>query len=190
MWRINAAPCFKRSTHSSWCLKEASQAYFYVWMPCQCSNRTMQVAQHQATLPASSRAKKMCAYFRSKCLGSSEAENLTRKSRYKAHGAVRAAGRGLLCGMNVLAALNPFGKMARPKILILTGPTGAGKTDTSIILAKRLKGEIISADSVQVYRGLDIGSDKLPQSEWQGGTSPSLHRQHVMLWHVPDFCML
>jgi tRNA dimethylallyltransferase len=49
----------------------------------------------------------------------------------------------------------------RPKVLILTGPTAVGKTKASLALAEALGGEIISADSVQVYRGLDIGSDKV-----------------------------
>lgn len=49
----------------------------------------------------------------------------------------------------------------RPRIIIITGPTAVGKTKLSLELAKRLDGEIISADSVQVYKGLDIGSDKV-----------------------------
>ena len=48
----------------------------------------------------------------------------------------------------------------RPQVVVITGPTAVGKTDASLALALRLGGEIISADSVQVYRGLDIGSDK------------------------------
>ena len=58
--------------------------------------------------------------------------------------------------------------MGRQKVLIVTGPTGVGKTAASLLLARRLDGEIVSADSVQVYRGLDIGSDKLPETERQG----------------------
>ncbi len=54
------------------------------------------------------------------------------------------------------------------KLLILTGPTGVGKTRISIAIAKALNGEIISADSVAVYRGLDIGSAKIKESETQG----------------------
>jgi tRNA dimethylallyltransferase len=46
------------------------------------------------------------------------------------------------------------------KVIILAGPTATGKTDLSIQLAKRLKGEVVSADSMQVYRGLDIGTAK------------------------------
>lgn len=48
-----------------------------------------------------------------------------------------------------------------PKILIITGPTGVGKTDLSLALAEKLNGEIVSADSVQVYRNLNVGSDKV-----------------------------
>lgn len=50
-------------------------------------------------------------------------------------------------------------------LVILTGPTAVGKTKTSIMLAKRIGGEIISADSMQVYRGMDIGSAKITKSE-------------------------
>ena len=54
------------------------------------------------------------------------------------------------------------------KMIIITGPTAVGKSDISIKLAKRLNGEIISADSIQVYRGLDIGSAKITESEREG----------------------
>ena len=46
-------------------------------------------------------------------------------------------------------------------LIILTGPTAVGKTALSIELAKALNGEIISADSMQVYRHMDIGSAKI-----------------------------
>lgn len=58
--------------------------------------------------------------------------------------------------------------MANPPLVILTGPTGVGKTDLSIRLAKRINGEIISADSIQVYRHFDIGSAKITPDEMQG----------------------
>lgn len=69
----------------------------------------------------------------------------------------------------VHAALGPRGlarmtsdpASPRPAIVVVTGPTAVGKTDLSIRLAKALGGEIISADSVQVYRQLDVGSDKV-----------------------------
>ncbi|MBR4580689.1 MAG: tRNA (adenosine(37)-N6)-dimethylallyltransferase MiaA [Lachnospiraceae bacterium] len=56
----------------------------------------------------------------------------------------------------------------KKRLIILTGPTGAGKTKISIELAKALNGEIISADSMQVYKGLDIGSAKITDEEMQG----------------------
>ena len=46
------------------------------------------------------------------------------------------------------------------KVIILLGPTGVGKTEVSILLAKALGTEIISADSMQIYRGMDIGTAK------------------------------
>ena len=58
--------------------------------------------------------------------------------------------------------------MKKEPLVILTGPTAAGKTKLSISLAKAVNGEIISADSMQVYKGLDIGSAKIKQSEMEG----------------------
>ncbi len=46
------------------------------------------------------------------------------------------------------------------KVLVITGPTGVGKTKVSIEVADTLKGEIISCDSRQIYRGMDIGTAK------------------------------
>ena len=54
------------------------------------------------------------------------------------------------------------------KLVILTGPTAVGKTALSVALAKKIDGEIISADSMQVYRGMDIGSAKVTVEEMQG----------------------
>lgn len=55
-------------------------------------------------------------------------------------------------------------------LLILTGPTAVGKTALSIELAKRVGGEIISADSMQVYRHMDVGSAKVTKEEMDGVT--------------------
>ncbi len=54
------------------------------------------------------------------------------------------------------------------KLLIITGPTAVGKSALSVRLAKKLDGEIISADSMQVYRGMDIGSAKITPTEMEG----------------------
>lgn len=51
--------------------------------------------------------------------------------------------------------------MQKDKIVIVSGPTASGKSDIAIALAKRFNGEIISADSRQVYRGMDIGTGKV-----------------------------
>ncbi len=57
--------------------------------------------------------------------------------------------------------------MKKP-LVVLTGPTAVGKTDASIGLAKALGGEIISADSMQVYQYMDIGSAKVRPEEMEG----------------------
>lgn len=53
-------------------------------------------------------------------------------------------------------------------LLIITGPTAVGKTSLSISLAHALHGEIISADSMQVYRGMDVGTAKITEAEMDG----------------------
>ena len=53
-------------------------------------------------------------------------------------------------------------------LIVLTGPTAVGKTSLSISLAKAVNGEIISADSMQVYKYMDIGSAKIRSEEMQG----------------------
>ena len=54
--------------------------------------------------------------------------------------------------------------MEKQPLVVLTGPTAAGKTKLSIELARAINGEIISADSMQVYRHMDIGSAKIRKS--------------------------
>lgn len=58
--------------------------------------------------------------------------------------------------------------MNKPKVIIIVGPTASGKTSLSIALAKECNGEIISADSRQVYRGLDLGTGKVTETEMDG----------------------
>ena len=61
---------------------------------------------------------------------------------------------------------NPSNK--KKPMVILTGPTAVGKTALSIELAKRIHGAVISADSMQVYKHMDIGSAKIMPEEMQG----------------------
>jgi len=58
--------------------------------------------------------------------------------------------------------------MKKIPLIILTGPTAVGKTDLSIKLAKDMNAEIISADSMQIYEYMDIGSAKVTEEEMQG----------------------
>jgi len=54
------------------------------------------------------------------------------------------------------------------KIIAIVGPTAVGKTKLSTRLAKKLNGEIISGDAMQIYRGLDIGTAKVTHEEMEG----------------------
>ena len=58
--------------------------------------------------------------------------------------------------------------MEKKKLILIAGPTAVGKTGLSIMLAKKIGGEIISADSMQVYRDMNIGSAKITKEEMQG----------------------
>lgn len=58
--------------------------------------------------------------------------------------------------------------MSKIPVIVIVGPTAVGKTSLSIELAKKLDGEIISGDSMQVYRGLDIGTAKITPEEMDG----------------------
>jgi len=55
-----------------------------------------------------------------------------------------------------------------PKAIVVCGPTATGKSDLAVLLAKKFDGEIISADSRQVYQGLDLGSGKITKREMMG----------------------
>ncbi|GIP25854.1 tRNA dimethylallyltransferase [Paenibacillus sp. J23TS9] len=68
----------------------------------------------------------------------------------------------------------------KPKLLVLVGPTAVGKTKLSIELAKELNCEVISGDSMQVYREMDIGTAKINQNEMQGIP------HHLIDIHSPD----
>lgn len=59
-------------------------------------------------------------------------------------------------------------KKTLPKLIVILGPTAAGKTALSIQLAKKFNGEIISADSRQVYGGMDLGTGKITKKEMKG----------------------
>ena len=58
----------------------------------------------------------------------------------------------------------------KPKIVVVVGPTASGKSDLAVIIAQKFNGEVISADSRQVYTGLDIGTGKVTEEEMGGVT--------------------
>lgn len=64
--------------------------------------------------------------------------------------------------------LHSVAKQNKPKLIVIVGPNASGKSALGVILAKRFCGEIISADSRQVYRGLTIGTGKIKQHEMRG----------------------
>lgn len=66
---------------------------------------------------------------------------------------------------------------ANKDIIVIAGPTGTGKSEIAIDLARKLDGEIISADSMQVYVGMDIGTAKIP-----------LHERNQVPHHLIDIC--
>ena len=75
--------------------------------------------------------------------------------------------------------------MKKEPLIILTGPTAVGKTELSIALAKAVNGEIISADSMQVYRYMDIGTAKITKEEIRGLSIILLMRlslQMALMW--------
>ncbi len=61
-----------------------------------------------------------------------------------------------------------MGAAAGRVLVAIVGPTGSGKSTLALALADRLRGEVVSCDALQVYRGLDIGTAKLPRAERRG----------------------
>jgi len=63
--------------------------------------------------------------------------------------------------------------MSKPRLIVIGGPTASGKTAASVRLCQRISGEVVSADSMQIYRGMDIGTAK-PASDEMGGIAHHL----------------
>jgi tRNA dimethylallyltransferase len=66
--------------------------------------------------------------------------------------------------------------MTKPKVVVIVGPTASGKTALGIEVAKRFNGEVISADSMQIYKDMDIGTAK-----------PTVDEQKQAVHHLVDF---
>lgn len=69
---------------------------------------------------------------------------------------------------DVRVRVSPLAHFMKTEILVIVGPTAVGKSDLAVKLARRYGGEIISADSRQVYKGLDIGTGKITKKEMGG----------------------
>lgn len=63
---------------------------------------------------------------------------------------------------------SPSSGTMKPKVLVIVGPTASGKSALAVELARKLDGEVVSADSRQVYKGLDIGTGKITRREMRG----------------------
>lgn len=70
--------------------------------------------------------------------------------------------------------------MEKEKLVVIIGPTAVGKTRLSIELAKKFNGEVISGDSMQVYKGMDIGTAKATKAEMDGIP------HHLLDWKEPE----
>jgi tRNA dimethylallyltransferase len=74
------------------------------------------------------------------------------------------------------------------KVILIAGPTACGKTALSLLLAEMLKGEIISADSMQVYKGMDIGTAKVSKEEQERIPHHLIDIRHIQeSFNVVDF---
>lgn len=84
--------------------------------------------------------------------------------------------------------LKSFQHTKDKKVILLAGPTGCGKTALSLLLAEMLGGEIVSADSMQVYRGMDIGTAKVSLAERERIPHHLIDIRHVQeRFNVVDF---
>jgi tRNA dimethylallyltransferase len=77
-------------------------------------------------------------------------------------------------------------KLINKKIIIILGPTSSGKSDIAIKLAKKFDGEIISADSRQIYRGMDVGTGKVPKSKVKSQKSKDIYISHGIPHYMID----
>lgn len=81
---------------------------------------------------------------------------------------------GIIDGGTQTQSANPNMGREKPKVVVIMGPTGSGKSRLAIDLASHFPVEIINADSMQVYRGLDVLSNKVPPEDQNGQSVTSI----------------
>ncbi len=89
-------------------------------------------------------------------------------SRYPPSGHRNDPGAAPAGGFATLGGMNPLPRPGEPPLVAVVGPTAAGKSELAIDLARGLGGEIVNTDSMQLYRGMDIGTAKLGPAQWRG----------------------
>ena len=72
------------------------------------------------------------------------------------------------------------------KVVVILGPTSSGKSDVAIFLAKKFGGEVISADSRQVYKGMDLGTGKV-EGSWKKIGAKKYFFSEGIVHHLIDF---
>ena len=80
--------------------------------------------------------------------------------------------------------------MKKPTVIVICGPTASGKTALSIELAKRINGEIVSADSMQIYKDMDIGTAKVTIDEDVAFLIEFEHDDVKKYKSIKKFCMI
>ena len=78
-----------------------------------------------------------------------------------------------------------IGNIVKPKIIVIVGPNASGKSDLAIKIAKEFNGEIISADSRQVYKGMNIGTGKVPKDQ---SSNKNLYFYNGIRHYLLDVC--
>ena len=85
------------------------------------------------------------------------------------------------------------GDFKKPKIVVILGPNASGKSELAVLIAKKFNGEIISADSRQVYKGMDIGTGKVPRDNKKinknlASANEKLYFYQGIRHHLIDVC--
>ena len=71
------------------------------------------------------------------------------------------------------------------KVIAVVGPTASGKTGLAVEIAKALDGEVVSADSMQIYKGMDIATAKPTAEEMQGVSHTRIYTCNILCPHLP-----